>query len=140
MVVAISWLRKRRLLVVAAGSYLDGPADPRILADLSAARQLFATWPTPIVAVGTEVGAAVPYPAQSIEQDFSWSSAHPVVEAYRANQAMPYDAPSQAVIAALYSANPSEDYFRLSEPGIITITDDGKTHFSPSSGAANTAT
>ena len=45
---------------------------------------------------------------------------------------MPYDAPSQAVIAALYAANPSEDYFRLSEPGIITITDDGMTHFSPS--------
>ena len=77
---------KAKLLLVAAGSYHDGPADPRILADVAAARQLFATWPTPIIAVGTEVGGSVPYPAQSIEQDFSWSPAHPVVEAYRATK------------------------------------------------------
>jgi hypothetical protein len=125
---------KVSLLVVAGGSYPDGPADPRIRADVAAARQLFATWPTPIVAVGTEVGAAVPYPAQSIEKDFAWSPAHPVVEAYRANQPMPYDAPAQAVIAALYAANPSENFFRLSEPGIISIAEDGRTRFVTSAG------
>src|SRR5207248_2917686 len=109
-------------------------ADPRIRADVAAAQKLFATWPTPIVAIGTEAGAAVPYPAQSIEQDFAWAPAHPVVEAYRANQAMPYDAPAQAVIAALYVANSSADYFRLSEPGIINVANDGKTTFAPSPG------
>src|SRR6185295_19197929 len=57
---------------------------------------------------------------------------HPVVEAYRANQAMPYDAPTQAVVAALYAANSSADYFRLSEPGIISVANDGKTTFAPS--------
>ena len=119
-------------LLVAAGAYPDGPADPRIQSDLPAARKLFATWPTPIVAVGTELGAAVPYPAQSIEQDFSWSPAHPVVAAYRANHSMPYDAPDPAVIAALYASNPSADYFRLSEPGTITVANDGKTAFAPS--------
>ena len=123
---------KVKVLLVAAGTYPDGPADPRIRADVAAAKKLFATWPTPIVAVGTEVGAAVPYPAQSIEQDFSWAPAHPVVEAYRANQQMPYDAPTQAVIAALYAANSSADYFRLSEPGIISVANDGKTTFAPS--------
>jgi hypothetical protein len=123
---------KVSVLLVAAGAYPDGPADPRIRADVAAAKKLFATWPTPIVAVGAEVGAAVPYPAQSIEQDFSWAPAHPVVEAYRANRQMPYDAPTQAVIAALYVANPSADYFRLSEPGIISVANDGKTVFAPS--------
>jgi len=123
---------KVSVLLVAAGAYPDGPADPRIRADLAAARKLFAAWPTPIVAVGTEVGAAVPYPAQSIEQDFSWAPAHPVAEAYRANQPMPYDAPAPAVIAALYAANPSADYFRLSEPGTISVANDGKTTFAPS--------
>jgi hypothetical protein len=49
---------KAKLLLVAAGSYHDGPADPRILADVAAARQLFATWPTPIIAVG--LGLALP--------------------------------------------------------------------------------
>jgi hypothetical protein len=123
---------KVKVLLVAAGTYPDGPADPRIQSDLAAATKLFATWPTPIVAVGTEVGAAVPYPAQSIEADFSWAPAHPVVEAYRANKAMPYDAPAPAVIAALYASNPSADYFHLSEPGIISVAGDGKTTFTPS--------
>jgi hypothetical protein len=45
---------------------------------------------------------------------------------------MPYDAPTQAVIAALYASNPSADYFRLSEPGMISVEDDGKTTFAPS--------
>jgi hypothetical protein len=123
---------KVKFLLVAAGTYPGGAVDPRIQADVAAAKKLFATWPTPIVAVGTEVGAAVPYPAQSIEQDFAWAPAHPVVEAYRANQQMPYDAPTQAVIAALFAANSSADYFRLSEPGTISVENDGKTTFAPS--------
>ena len=123
---------KISVLVVAAGAYPGGAVDPRIKADVAAAQKLFANWPSPIVAVGTEVGAAIPYPAQSIEQDFSWAPAHPVAEAYRANKEMPYDAPAQAVIAGLYVANSSADYFRLSEPGIISVANDGKTTFAPS--------
>jgi hypothetical protein len=45
---------------------------------------------------------------------------------------MPYDAPTQAVIAALYIANSSAEYFRLSEPGIISVANDGRTAFAPS--------
>jgi hypothetical protein len=120
------------LLVLAAGAYPDAPADPRIKSDIPAARQLLAQWPTPIVAVGTEVGSAAPYPARSIESDFSWAASHPLVEAYRAFRPMPYDAPAQAMAAVLYAANQKEDYFRLSEPGTIEVLDDGRTHFSPS--------
>ena len=120
---------KAGLLVVAAGAYPEGPADARIKADVAAARQLFATWPTPIVAVGTEAGSALPYPGRSIESDFTWSAGHPIVEAYRAFRPMPYDAPSQAVIAALYAGNRTEDYFQLSEAGTIQVLDDGRTHF-----------
>jgi hypothetical protein len=123
---------KVNMLVVAAGTYPSGAADPRIKADVAAAQKLFALWPTPIVVVGTEVGNAIPYPAQSIEQDFAWAPAHPVVAAYRANKEMPYDAPAQAVIAALYVANKTADYFRLSEPGTISVANDGKTAFTPS--------
>jgi hypothetical protein len=122
------------LLIVAAGSYPEGSVDPRIRADVRAARQLFAEWPTPIIAVGTEIGAAIPYPARSIDADFSWASEHPVAAAYRAHRAMPYDAPSQAVVAALYAGNQKEDYFQLSEPGTIEVLDDGRTRFVPSAG------
>lgn len=100
------------LLIVAAGSYPDGPMDPRIRADVRAARQLFAEWPTPIVAVGMEVGSAVPYPARSIETDFAWAPERPV--------------------AALYAGKQKADYFQFSEPGTIEVLDDGKTRFAAS--------
>jgi inosine-uridine nucleoside N-ribohydrolase len=125
-----------RVLVVALGSFPEGPADPRVKADIAAARRLFAEWPTPIVAVGRELGNALPYPAASIEQDFAWSPNNPVAEAYRAYKPMPYDAPSQAMAAALYAvgvaSGEKDDLFQLSEPGSIQILDDGRTKFVPS--------
>jgi hypothetical protein len=122
---------KCRQLVIAAGAFPDGPAEPSIKADVAAARKLFAEWPTPIVAVGSELGDALPYPGASIEKDFAWTPAHPVVDAYRAFKAMPYDAPASALAAVLYAVQPDESYFTLSEPGTITVLDDGRTRFAP---------
>jgi len=104
------WIaRKVRLLCV---------AETGIQGDASAARKVFAEWPTPIVTVGREIGEASPFPGQSIERDFAWSSGrHPVVEAYRAYQPMPYDAPSWAMAAMLYAVRPNDGYFTLSEGG-----------------------
>jgi len=122
---------KCRQLVVAAGALPDGAAEPSIKSDVAAARRLFAEWPTPIVMVGAEVGDALAYPAASIEKDFAWSPAHPVVEAYRAFRPMPYDAPAPALAAVLYAVQPDEGYFTLSAPGTITVLDDGRTRFAP---------
>ena len=122
---------KCRQLVVAAGAFPDGAAEPSIKSDIAAARRLFAEWPTPIVMVGTEVGDALAYPAASIEKDFAWSPAHPVVEAYRACRPMPYDAPASALAAVLYAVQPDEGYFTLSAPGTISVADDGRTKFAP---------
>jgi hypothetical protein len=122
---------KCRQLVVAAGALPAGPAESSIKTDVAAARRLLSEWPTPIVMVGTEVGDALPYPAASIEKDFAWSPAHPVVEAYRAFKPMPYDAPAPALAAVLYAVQPDEGYFTLSEPGTITVLDDGRTKFVP---------
>jgi hypothetical protein len=120
---------KCRQLVVAAGAFPAGAAESSIKSDVAAARRLFAEWPTPIVMVGSEVGDALPYPAASIEKDFAWSPAHPVVEAYRAFKPMPYDAPAPALAAVLYAVQPDEGYFTLSEPGTISVVDDGRTRF-----------
>jgi hypothetical protein len=122
---------KCRQLVVAAGALPAGPAEPSIKSDVTAARRLFAEWPTPVVMVGTEVGDALPYPGASVEKDFAWSPAHPVVEAYRAFKTMPYDAPAPALAAVLYAAHPDEKYFTLSEPGTISVLDDGRVRFAP---------
>ena len=94
-------------------------------------KRLFAEWPTPIVAVGSEVGDALPYPGASIEKDFAWAPAHPVVDAYRALKPMPYDAPAAALAAVLYAVHPDDGYFKLSDPGTITVLDDGRTRFTP---------
>src|SRR2546422_413329 len=122
---------KVRYLVVAAGSYPSGPPEFGIQGDIAAAKRLFAGWPGQIVAVGSEIGAALPFPGSSIEKDFSWAPLHPVVDAYRAFQPMPYDAPSTALAAALYAVRPNENYFKVSDPGTITVSDDGATHFTP---------
>ena len=124
--------RKARFLSIAGGAYPDGPPQSNVKADIAAAKKLFAEWPTPIVACGGEIGASLLYPASSIEKDFAWSPAHPVVDAYRAYRPMPYDAPTCAMAALLYAVRPQEGYFKLSEPGLISVLDDGRTKFTPS--------
>jgi inosine-uridine nucleoside N-ribohydrolase len=120
---------KVRMLVVAAGAYPEGPPEFGIQTDIAAASKLFAEWPTPIVAVGPDIGRQLPYPVSSIENNFGWTPSHPVVDAYRAFQPMPYDSPATALAAALYAVRPDEGYFRLSQPGTITVFDDGRTKF-----------
>jgi hypothetical protein len=122
---------KTGMLVLAAGAFAGNAPDTRIKADIPGARRLFAEWPSPIVLAGREVGAAVPYPGSSIANDFSWAPVHPIAEAYKAFKPFPYDAPSQAVIAALYATDIKSDLFKLSEPGRIEVLDDGRTRFAP---------
>jgi hypothetical protein len=122
---------KVKHLVVAVGSFSGGPVDPSVKADIAAARKLFDEWPTPLVAVGMEIGEALRYPGSSIETGFAWSPAHPVADVYRDFRPMPYDAPAAALAAVLYAAHPTDGYFKLSDPGTITVLDDGRTLFTP---------
>jgi hypothetical protein len=106
---AKEWItRKVRLLCV---------AETGIQADAAAARKVFAEWPTPIVTVGREIGEALPFPGDSIEKDFAYSSDHPIADAYRAYKPMPYDASSCAMAAMLYAVHPNDSYFKLSGSG-----------------------
>jgi hypothetical protein len=123
---------KVRQLVLAAGSIAPGGIDSAIRSDVAAARKVFAEWPTPIVVAGTEVGEALPYPATSLATDFEWSSAHPVIDAYRLQKPMPYDAPAPALAAMLYAVKNEENYFSLSEPGTFSVLDDGGLRFAAS--------
>ena len=92
---------KVRTLVIA------GSPDPKLIEE----------WPSPIVVAGDEVGQAAPFPAASIEQDFTWAASHPLVDAYRAAGEMPYDVPSMAMAAMLYAAHPEQNYFIVSGAG-----------------------
>ncbi|HET8548079.1 MAG TPA: nucleoside hydrolase [Bryobacteraceae bacterium] len=125
--------RKVRYLCVAAGAFPEGGPEANIRGDVRAAKKLFAEWPTPIVASGQEIGNGLLFPGGSIETDFAWSPAHPIAEAYRAYKPMPYDAPTWAMSAVLHAVRPQEGYFRLSDPGTVTILDDGGTRFTAGS-------
>ncbi|MEZ5352724.1 MAG: nucleoside hydrolase [Bryobacteraceae bacterium] len=122
--------KKVRFLSLMGGAYPTGEPEFNIKADIAAARKVFAEWPTPIVASGFEVGNAIPYPGSAIETGFGWATApHPVVDAYRGYQAMPYDTPSWDLTAALHAVRPEGGFFQFSEPGTITVENDGRTRF-----------
>ncbi len=125
---------KVKHLVIAAGAFPSGGPDADLASDVAAARRVFADWPTPLIAVGAEVGTALPYPGASLAKDFEWSPNHPVADAYRGLKPMPYDAPASALAATLYAVHPETDDFTLSEPGTISVLDDGRTQFTPGAG------
>ena len=125
--------RKARYLVVSMGAFAQAASSPAAAADPDAARRVFVDWPTPIVAAGAEIGEALPFPAATLDTNFAWAPLHPVVDAYKGAKAMPYDAPSEAMAAALYAVRPQENYFRLSEPGTISVSEDGRTRFTAAS-------
>lgn len=125
---------KVKHLVVAVGAFPSGGPDADLASDVAAARRVFADWPTPVIAVGAEVGTALPYSGASVAKDFAWSPDHPVADVYRAMKPMPYDAPASALAATLHAVHPEADYFTLSEPGTISVTDDGRTQFAPGAG------
>jgi hypothetical protein len=45
---------------------------------------------------------------------------------------MPYDTPAQATAAVLYAVRTMSEFFTPSDPGTITVADDGRLQFKPS--------
>jgi inosine-uridine nucleoside N-ribohydrolase len=130
---------KVRLLSIMAGAFTPIGNDKRfkeynVKGDLPATIALAERWPTPIVWSGFEIGIAAAYPARSIEQDFSYVTHHPVADAYRLYQEMPYDRPTWDLTSVLYALHPERGYFELSEPGRVTVEADGFTRFDATAG------
>lgn len=127
--------RKVRLLSIMAGAFTEIDGKPyreyNVIMDLDAARQVFADWPGPIVASGFEIGLAILYPAQSIEEDYRYVLHHPVAQAYCCYIKMPYDRPTWDLTSVLYAVRPERGYFDLSEPGTIQVDEAGHTIFTP---------
>jgi purine nucleosidase len=140
--------RKIRLLSIMAGSFREvtyqgrtipkGSPEYNLMIDVPAAQQVFSNWPTPIVATGMELGVSIPYPPESIEQDFGYVRDHPIAETYRsycaerltrAGWTCPHSHPTSDLPAVLYAARPDRNYFSLSNPGTITVLKNGGTRF-----------
>jgi hypothetical protein len=120
--------RKVKKLVIAAGHFGSGAPDPRISGDVTSARKVLAEWPTPIVFAGTELRGEVAFPASRFALDFSWSEAHPLVIAHKADAAAA-DVPMGDVLAVLAAVREQDAAFQLSEPGTVRIGNDGSTTF-----------
>lgn len=124
--------KKCQRLVVMAGMFSpDRVKEYNVHIDLDSARKVFAEWPTELLASGFEIGRAVKFPARSIERDFAYAPHHPVVEAYRLYQKMPYDRETWDLTAALQAIRPDDGYFEMSPPGEITVGADAVTRFTP---------
>jgi hypothetical protein len=113
--------RVKRLVIVDAG----------VPQDAAAMRKVLTEWPSPVFFCGREVGEALKYPGERIEKDFAWAPAHPVADAYRAFHQMPYDAPSYDLAAAHFAVHPDSGFFKTSDPGTLTVADDGSVSFAP---------
>jgi hypothetical protein len=102
-----------------------------VINDIPAAKKLAQEWPSPIVWSGFEVGIAVPFPATSIQRDFSYVPHHPAAEAYYLYKPPPHNRPTWDLTSTLYAVLSERNYFSLSSPGNVTVEDDGFTRFAP---------
>lgn len=125
--------RKVRLLSVMGGDFIKNPrAEFNIVNDIPSAKKLFSEWPGKVVVSPFAVGKAIKFPASVIENDFNWGVSHPMVQAYLHYRPMPYDRPTWDLTSVLYAVKGADDFFGVSEPGTVTVTDDGHTIFTPS--------
>lgn len=130
--------QKVRLYVMMAGAYEATPGpEYNIIVDVEASKEVLAHWPTPLVATGYEVGREIRYPAESIEKDFSYVANHPIAEAYRIYQKMPYDRETWDLTAVLYAVRPDRGYFGLSSPGKMSVDDKKVTQFTAGDGGSH---
>jgi purine nucleosidase len=128
--------KKVRLLELMAGAFepIGGNAaygEYNVVRDRAAAAAVAARWPTDVVWSGFEIGNALPYPSQSILEDFGNVPHHPVAEAYRFVSPPPQDRPSWDLTSVLDGVLGDRGYFDRSPPGKVTVTDQGATVFKP---------
>ncbi|WP_437222340.1 nucleoside hydrolase [Planctomicrobium sp. SH661] len=132
--------KKVRLLSVMAGAFTEIPnsqtgvlerySEYNVNQEVTSAQSLFAAWPTQILWSGFEIGLQLPYPHQSIEQDYQYVKHHPVSDAYIAYIPPPHDRPTWDLTSVLVAVRPNHGYFDLSPPGRVTV-EDVYTNFEP---------
>ena len=121
--------QKVKRLVTMAG-HIENPkyAEYNVVNDVAACQRVFKEWPTPIYMSPFELGLQVRYPAQSIENDFTWTKHHPIVDSYKVYLKKIEDRPTWDLTAVLYAVDPQQ-FFNISPAGKIVVTDEGYTHY-----------
>lgn len=128
--------RKVRLLSIMGGAFqpIDGNdhyGEYNVVRDLPAARSVAEKWPTPILYSGFEIGIALPYPATSIERDYTYAPHHPLEAAYRRHNPPPHNRPTWDLTSVLVAVLGDRGYFDLSPKGTVRFAAAGATIFTP---------
>ena len=130
--------RKVKLVSVMAGAFEPIEGNTRFLEanvrnGIQSMQRFVRQWPlgTPVVWSGFEIGIAVRYPRESIARDFNYVKHHIVREAYLLHSGPEHDRPSWDLTSVLYAVRPHDGYYDLSEPGKVTVDDDGYLSFHP---------
>jgi purine nucleosidase len=126
--------RKVKLLSLMAGAFQPIEGNRRyleynIVKDVASARILADRWPTAMVYSGFEIGIALPYPAVSIERDYSYVPHHPLADAYIRRNPPPHNRPTWDLTSVLYAVLPDRGYFDVCPRGTVTVESDGSTRF-----------
>lgn len=130
--------QKVSMVSVMAGAFepIDGNQhflEANIRNGIKSMQRFVNQWPReiPVIWSGFEIGIAVRYPRESIARDFSYRSHHIVREAYLLHSGPEHDRPSWDLTSVLYAVRPDDGYFTLSQPGRVTVEDDGFLKFQP---------
>ena len=125
--------RKVAGLHLMGGVFAGDPfPETNVITDLEASKAVLGTWPGRITASGFEVGAALRYPHESIENDFGEPGSHPLNVAYTHWGAMPYDRPSWDLTSVFEAVDGCAGIFEYSPYGTISVDDAGFVSFEAS--------
>ena len=113
--------RKVDYLSIMAGNFLEGRPETNIFNDSASAARVLEAWPTEIWFSPYHVGMASPYPGESMISDFAKVDFHPLVEAYKSYQPMPYDRPTWDLTSVLFAVEKDSSYFTISPPGKVSL-------------------
>lgn len=129
-------LQKVRFLSLMGGEYSTNNSDYsefNIKCDIPSAQKIFRDWPGKLVASGFEIGKDICVTKSCMNADVGEGN-NPVRDVfffYRGAHAGENQS-SWDLTSVLYAVRPNRGYFTLSQPGTITVTDSGQTHFTPS--------
>ena len=113
--------RKVDYLSMMAGNFRESRPETNIFNDSASAATVLEYWPTEIWFSPFDVGWACPYPGESIQNDFSNVDSHPLVEAFKNYQPMPYDRPAWDLTSVLFAVERDSSYFTISPPGKVSL-------------------
>ncbi|MFI4875480.1 MAG: nucleoside hydrolase, partial [Blastopirellula sp. JB062] len=130
--------RKVRLTSVMAGAFAPVKGNAHFLEanvrnGIESMRRFAEKWPhdSPVVWSDYQIGIDAPYPRESVARDFGYVPHHIVREAYLLHSGPNHDRPTWDLTSVLYAVRPQDDYFGLSQPGLVAVEQDGFTRFQP---------